>query len=142
MLTTYDTDLVAWADRTAQLLREQRWDEVDWEHLIAEVEDLGKSERSAVGSQMERIVLHLLKWEYQPQRRSDSWLDSITDGRSQIRRKLEDSPSLKSYPEQILAREYRRACREASKQTGLELSTFPATCPYSIAQILGDWLPE
>ncbi|MEB3190163.1 MAG: DUF29 domain-containing protein [Snowella sp.] len=81
MGTTYDHDLTLWAKDTAQLLRERCWDAIDWGHLIEEVEDLGKSERSAIGSQMERIMVHLLKWQYQPQRRSDSWLDSINDGR-------------------------------------------------------------
>ena len=141
MPTTYDCDLILWARDTAQLLREQRWDAIDWEHLIEEIEDLGKSERSAIGSQMERILLHLLKWQYQPQRRSDSWLDSINDGRSQIRRKLEDSPSLGSYPAQILAKEYTRARREAAKQTGLILSIFSEFCPYTIAQVIEDWWP-
>ncbi|NEP58284.1 MAG: DUF29 domain-containing protein [Symploca sp. SIO2G7] len=142
MLATYDTDFRAWANHTANLLREQRWEEVDWEHLIEEVEDLGKSERSAIGSQIERVIIHLLKWEYQPQRRSDSWLDSINDGRSQIRRKIEDSPSLKNYPDQILDQEYKRACRGAARQTGLDIATFPLSCPYSTEQILSDWLPE
>ncbi|WP_149976022.1 DUF29 family protein, partial [Microcystis aeruginosa] len=54
MPTTYNCDLILWARDTAQLLREQRWDAIDWEHLIEEIEDLGKSERSAIGSQMER----------------------------------------------------------------------------------------
>ena len=142
MLASYDSDLITWAKQTAVLLREQRWSEVDWGHLIEEVEDLGKSERSAIGSQMERIILHLLKWEYQPQRRSDSWLDSINDGRSQIRRKIEDSPSLKNYPEQILEKEYSRARREAIRQTGLALERFPIYCPFSVDQILGNGLPE
>jgi hypothetical protein len=148
MTTTYDRDLSLWAKDTAQLLREQRWDVIDWEHLIEEVEDLGKSERSAIGSQMERIMVHLLKWQYQPQQRSDSWLDSINDGRSrrdplrgaQIRRKLEDSPSLHSYPEQVLAKEYTRSRREAARQTGLEISIFPEFCLYRIEQVLEDWL--
>lgn len=142
MTTTYDHDLSLWAKDTAQLLRERCWDAVDWEHLIEEVEDLGKSERSAIGSQMERIMVHLLKWQYQPQRRSDSWLDSINDGRSQIRRKLEDSPSLRSYPDQVLAKEYTRARREAARQTGIEISIFPEFCPYAIEQVLEDWLPN
>ena len=142
MFATYETDLLEWANYTAHLLREQRWAEVDWEHLIEEVEDLGKSERSAIGSQLERIMLHLLKWEYQPERRSDSWLDSITDGRSQIQRKIEDSPSLKTYPDQILSQEYRRASRGAARQTELDIAIFPSTCPYSTEQVLSDWLPE
>lgn len=142
MSTIYEQDLVLWAKATAQLLREQRWEAIDLPHLIEEVEDLGKSERSAIGSQMERIMVHLLKWEYQPQRRSDSWLDSINDGRSQIRRKIEDSPSLWNYPEEILEKEYTRARREASRQTGLALNIFPESCPFAIDQVLEDWLPE
>ena len=77
---------------------------------------------------MKRIMVHLPKWEYQPQRRSDSWLDSINDGRSQIRRKLEDSPSLYQYLEQILAQEYARARREVARQTGLEIGMFLEIC--------------
>ncbi|MGL5032998.1 MAG: DUF29 domain-containing protein [Microcystaceae cyanobacterium] len=142
MPITYDHDLTVWATATAQLLRERCWDAVDWEHLIEEVEDLGKSERSAIASQMERIMVHLLKWEYQPQRRSDSWLDSINDGRSQIRRKLEDSPSLRNHPVQILAKEYIRARREAARQTHLEIAIFPELCPYSMEQVIEDWLPQ
>ena len=76
MSTTYDRDLTVWAKDTAQLLRERCWDAIDWEHLIEEVEDLGKSERSAIASQMERIMVHLLKWQYQ--RRSRLWkLESL-----------------------------------------------------------------
>jgi hypothetical protein len=66
----------------------------------------------------------------------------MNDGRSQIRRKLEDSPSLKNYPDQILEKEYGRAWREAARQIGLDIATFPLTCPYSTDQVLGDWLPE
>lgn len=138
----YDEDLTLWAKNTAQLLREKQWDVIDWEHLIEEVEDLGKSERSAIASQMERVMVHLLKWQYQPQRRSDSWLDSINDGRSQIRRKIEDSPSLKGFPEQILEKEYVRARRETARQTQLDLNRFPESCPFSVGQLIGDWLPE
>lgn len=142
MTSTYDSDLTLWAKDTAQLLRERCWDAIEWEHLIEEIEDLGKSERSAIASQMERIMVHLLKWQYQPQRRSDSWLDSINDGRSQIRRKLEDSPSLRSYPPQVLEKEYTRARREAARQTHLEISLFPELCPYVIDQVMEDWLPD
>ncbi|MEA5533047.1 DUF29 domain-containing protein [Crocosphaera sp. XPORK-15E] len=141
-MTNYNSDLTIWAKNTAQLLRERRWDAIDWDHLIEEVEDLGKSERSAIASQMERIMIHLLKWQYQLQRLTDSWLDSINDGRSQIRRKLEDSPSLVNYPRQILEKEYIRARREASRQTRLEISIFPESCPYIIEQVINDWFPD
>ena len=79
MSATYKADFNLWIEQTAQLLRSHRWHEVDVEHLIEEVEGLGKSERRSIASQLTRLLLHLLKWQYQPQRRSDSWLDSITD---------------------------------------------------------------
>ncbi|MBW4471099.1 MAG: DUF29 domain-containing protein [Stenomitos rutilans HA7619-LM2] len=90
-----------------------------------------------------RLLLHLLKWQYQPQRRSDSWLDSITDARTQIALAIEDSLSLNDYPAEQLEASYQRARRQAAKQTSIELSFFPSTCPYAIELALAeDWLPE
>jgi len=83
-----------------------------------------------------------LKVLYQPQRRSDSWLDSITDARTQIELALEDSPSLSNYPAEQLEESYQRARRQAAKQTRLD-SAFPNACPYSVELVLSeDWLPE
>lgn len=136
-------DFSEWISQTAQLLRERRWQEIDVPSLIEEVEDLGKSERRGITSQLTRLLLHLLKWQYQPQRRSDSWLDSITDARTQIELAIDDSPSLRSYPSQQLSNSYQRARRQAAKQTGLELSVLPETCPYALDLALTeDWLPE
>jgi hypothetical protein len=143
MSEQYLTDFSSWIDQTAQLLRERRWHEIDVEKLIEEVEDLGKSERRGIASQLTRLLLHLLKWQYQPQRRSDSWLDSITDARTQIELAIADSPSLKSYPAEQLEERYQRARRQAAKQTNLEISVFPEVCPYSLELVLSeDWLPE
>ena len=143
MSDTYSADLNTWVKRTAQLLREQRWHEIDVVHLIEEIEELGKSERRGIASQLTRLLLHLLKWHYQPQRRSDSWLDSITDARTQIALAIEDSPSLREYPTQQLEESYQRACRQAVKQTGIDVSEFPEECPYSIDFVLSEnWFPE
>lgn len=143
MSKTYLTDFNAWIDQTAQLLREQCWHEIDVAHLIEEIADLGKSERRAIASQLTRLLLHLLKWQYQPQRRSDSWLDSITDARTQIELTIEDSPSLRSYPAEQLEESYQRALRQAARQTSMEISVFPEVYPYSLALVLAeDWLPE
>ena len=139
---TYLTDFNLWIDQTAQSLRERRWHEIDVEQLIAEVEDLGKSERRAIASPLTRLLLHLLKWQYQPQRRSDSWLDSISDARTQIELVIEDSPSLNNYPAEHLEASYQRARRRAAKQTKLQISVFPETCPYPLGRVLDeDWLP-
>jgi hypothetical protein len=139
---SYTADFNLWSQQTAELLRKRRWQEIDLEHLIEEVEDLGKSERRGIASQLVRLLLHLLKWQYQPQRRSESWLDSITDARTQIELTIADSPSLKSYPAEQLEVSYQRARRQAAKQTGIPLSLFPQSCPYRWECVLSeDWLP-
>lgn len=143
MSESYLADFNAWIAQTTQSLRERRWHDIDVVHLIEEVEDLGKSERRAITSQLTRLLLHLLKWQYQPQRRSDSWLDSITDARTQIALAIEDSPSLNDYPAAQLEVSYQRVRRQAAKQTSIELSFFPNTCPYAVEMVLAeDWLPE
>ena len=143
MNTNYSTDLNLWALETADLIREGRWQNIDLEHLVEELEDLGKSEKRGIASQLVRLLIHLLKWEYQPQRRSDSWLDSITDSRLQVEMAMTDSPSLKNYPLLELDQVYQRARSNAAKQTRLPLSTFPEICPYTLDKILAeDWLPE
>ncbi|MBH8561277.1 DUF29 domain-containing protein [Nostoc sp. CENA67] len=143
MSASYKTDFNLWIEHTAELLREHRWLEIDVENLIEEVQDLGKSERRAIVSQLTRLLLHLLKWQYQPQRRSDSWLDSITDARTQIDLTIKDSPSLKNYPIEQLEESYQRARHQAAKQTQLEISVFPEDCAYSLELVLDeDWLPS
>ncbi len=143
MNVTYEQDLVRWARETAELIREGSWQAVDVEHLAEELEDLSKSERRAIASQLVRLLLHLLKWQYQPERRSDSWIDSITDARLQIELAIQDSPSLRPYPAWVLAQSYQRARRSAAMQTGRPLATFPENCPYRLAEILDeDWRPD
>ena len=143
MSSLASTDFDRWVAQTSQLLRDHRWQEIDVPQLIEELEELGKRERRALVSQLTRLVLHLLKWQFQPERRSDSWLDSITDARTQIELSLVDSPSLKAYPAEKLAESYLRARRQAAKQTKLAIETFPEDCPFEIADILTeDWLPE
>ena len=143
MNDSYSADFNVWINQTVQLLEKQSWQEIDIERLIEEVKDLGKSEKRAIASQLTRLLMHLLKWQYQPQRRSDSGLDSITDARTQIELTMMDSPSLKQFPPVILDESYRRARRQAVKQTGMTASAFPDACPYDLDSVLEDeWLPE
>lgn len=140
---SYSTDFNSWVGQTTRLLQKRSWQEIDVERLIEEIQDLGKSERRAIVSQLTRLLMHLLKWQYQPQRRSDSWLDSITDARTQIELTIADSPSLKSYPEIKLDESYNRARGQAAKQTGIPASVFPEQCPYALELALDqDWLPD
>ncbi|MBD1858539.1 MULTISPECIES: DUF29 domain-containing protein [Leptolyngbya] len=143
MSGTYLTDFQQWIDQTVERLRDRRWQDIEIEPLIEEIENLGKSERRGITSQLTRLLLHLLKWQYQPQRRSDSWLDSITDARTQIELAIADSPSLSTYPLEQLEISYQRARRQAAQQTNLPIATFPEQCPYGIELVLSeDWLPQ
>lgn len=132
----YETDFVAWAEQQVLLLQQEQFKELDLLNLIDEVQDLSRRERQALYSNLKVILLHLLKWYYQPQSRSNSWRASIREHRQRIARQLLDSPSLKPYLEQILAECYQDARSLAGDETGLPLETFPLECLYTITEIL------
>ena len=139
----YETDFVEWADRTAALLRQGRFDELDIENLIEEVESLGNSERKALRSQLTRLLMHLLKWQYQHDKRSNSWRLSIKEARKQMRRLLRDTPSLKNHLTEKLALCYQDAIEDAADETGLPTETFPIKCLYTEEQLLDrEFLPD
>lgn len=134
----YEADLFAWALDNAALLRAGRLFEIDAEHLAEELEDLGKSERRALGSHIRNLVTHLLKWQYQPRLRGASWRLSVINARAAIQEILEDSPSLVPEAARQLATTYRLARENAIGETGLPDAMFPPSCPYTIVQVLSD----
>lgn len=127
----YEADYAAWLDHQLGLLRSDRWSEVDKDNLIDEVEDLGRSAFKGFVSSIEIVIAHMLKWDFQPERRSRSWQGSIVEHRRRIEDELEDSPSYSARIEEAIARAYRTAAPLAVRETGLPLQTFPSTCPYS-----------
>jgi uncharacterized protein YaaN involved in tellurite resistance len=138
--TLYDTDFVEWTAQTAELLRAGRLDQADLEHAAEEIADLGKRERSAVASQLHRMLMHLIMQRIQPERDGKSWRRSITEGRAEISYRLDDSPSLRRYAQDTLQKIYERAVRDALFETGLaerrwELN-LPAQCPYELKALL------
>ena len=135
MTNLYDTDFVKWSDRTAQLLKERRWEEIDLKNLIEEVNSLGKSDRRAMRSYLVNLLSHLLKWHYQPQRRSRSWINTIRNARNNMTELIEDSPSLRRYREEVFDQVYQKAREEASFETLLSLEVFPLSCPFSEEEI-------
>ena len=134
--TAYDTDFYLWTQRQAELLRQGLFTELDTAHLVDEIEDMGGSERHALGSYLELVLLHLLKWKYQPERRGNSWKASIRNSRNRIERLVEFSPSLRRKIPEQLTTEYRRARQDAVDETGLPLPTFPDQCPFTVEQLL------
>lgn len=132
----YDTDFAQWIDQATDLLRQGRFTELDLENLIEEVEDLGKRDRRALCSNLEVVLLHLLKWQFQPEQQSASWRGSIREHRRRIARILKDSPSLTRYLQQEYTDCYACARAQAADETGLDLDIFPIDCPYTMAEAL------
>jgi hypothetical protein len=132
----YETDYLKWIDTTIEKLRLQDYSNIDWENLISEIEDMGRSERKSLKSNLIVVLTHLLKWQYQPEFRSGSWKGSIVEHRRRIREALSDSPSLKPYLEEVFAGCYLDAVEQASAETGLPVETFPQECPYTSAEVL------
>jgi hypothetical protein len=136
----YEQDFYAWTQETVTLVREGKWHAIAREALAEELNDLGVSQYNAVSSDLYQVLLHLLKWQYQPTRRVDShsWRDSIVEHRDRIDRLCLRSPALRRHLPAMLAEEYPRARRRASVQTTLPLTTFPDTCPWAVEQILDE----
>ncbi|MCG9886498.1 MAG: DUF29 domain-containing protein [Cyanobacteria bacterium] len=122
---TYETDFHDWAQQQAELLKARRWEDIDLENLIEEIEGLGASKRDALVSQIARLYLHLLKWHHQAHRRSRSWELSIKDARIEITDLLADNPSLRARLPELIAKGYSKARRQAEAQTGLAIDCFP-----------------
>lgn len=136
--TLYESDYFQWLEETLDKLRNQQYEQIDWGNLIEEIETMGRSEKNALESNLIIILLHLLKWQYQPQKQSGSWERSIIEHRRRVRRALQDSPSLKPYLVSILEESYDEAVKQAKAETKLPLSTFPKTCLYLLTSILDD----
>jgi hypothetical protein len=139
----YDQDFYGWLVHNARLLREGRLSAVDAEHIAEELEDMGKSQKRALASHLRVLLIHLLKWRCQPQRRGPSWRVSIRNARDRIAAIVEDSPSLGQLPRDVFLQEYARARKYAADETGLDLSSFPDAPPFSLDQVLEeDFLPD
>lgn len=140
--TDYEHDFYRWTQIQAELLRQGKLAEADLAHIAEEIESMGKSDRRAISSHLRNILLHLLKYCYQPSRRSRSWENSIDHSRREVESIIKDSPSLRAQIPELLAAEYASARKSASRQTRLPLERFPEACPFTTEQVTGDYWPE
>lgn len=138
--TLYETDFYAWTQRQATLLRDEEFEQIDWDNLIEEIESLGRSEKHEVESRLEVLIMHLLKWQYQPNKRliGRSWRATIAEQRRRLRRRLRDMPSLRGQLLDIIHDIYPDAVDAATIETGLDKATFPARCPWTAEQLLDE----
>jgi hypothetical protein len=134
----YDKDFYAWANEQAALLRAGKLAEADLAHIAEEIESMGKTEKRELVSRLTVLLLHLLKWRFQPELRSTSWRLSVEEQRLQVASHLDDNPSLKALLGSAIADAYRLAVIGARRETGLGAATFPATCPWSFDQMMDD----
>jgi hypothetical protein len=139
----YDLDFNLWLETTALQLRERDLENLDWDNLIEEIETLGRSEKAALESNLEIVLMHLLKYKYQPEKRSNSWRYTIYEHRSRIFKSLKNSPSLKRYLEEVFDECYLEGRKKASLETGLPIETFLDRSPFSQDEVLNpDFLPD
>jgi Domain of unknown function DUF29 len=132
----YDHDFYAWANEQAALLRDGRFSEADMAHIAEEIESLGKTEKRELVNRLTVLLLHLLKWQFQPALRGQSWRATIRVQRRDLEDHLDDNPSLKAILFQAIGRAYGRAVIAAEAETGLLESNFPNQCPWSFDQLM------
>ena len=138
MSTTYETDFYAWANEQAVLLRAGKLTQADIEHIAEEIESMGKTEKRELVSRLVMLLLHLLKWRFQPDRRGTSWEVTIKVQRRDLARHLRDNPSLKSALGPAIEDAYGDAVLLAQAETRLPNSTFPMTSPWTVEQALNE----
>jgi hypothetical protein len=134
----YEQDFYLWCLDTGATLGAREFEALDVPHLIEEIRALAGRDSRELASRLETLVLHLLKWGYQPSERSGSWRGTIRWERREITRLLEQSPSLQRFVPHTITTDYPSAREDASDETGLPLATFPETCPWTPKEILED----
>jgi hypothetical protein len=139
----YETDFNLWIEQTINHLKQGNLGAVDVDNLIEEISDMGRNNRREVFSRLKVLLMHLLKWKYQPEKRTNSWTNTIDEQREQLELIFQDSPSLKPYLGEILSECYQKAVRAAVNETNLPKQTFPVDCPFTQQQVLDqDYFPE
>jgi len=129
--TVYEQDYLMWLETTSEQLRTGKLENLDIENLLEEIEAMARKEKVALESNLEILLMHLLKYQYQVNKRTASWRYTIDEHRSRILKALKVSPSLKPYLKQVFDDCYQEGRRKAAIETGLNISTFPMRSPFS-----------
>jgi len=135
-MNLYDQDFYQWTHEQAELMKAGALSRLDIPNLIEEIESMGRSEKRELRSRLTVLLMHLLKWDYQPDRRSGSWKSTINTQRMDIDFVLKDNPSLKHNLEMVINETYQIARERAADETGLPESVFPLSCPYTVDHIM------
>jgi hypothetical protein len=122
----------------ASLLKQGNFKDADMENIIEEMESMGKSAENQLTHRFSLVLMHLLKWQYQPALQGKSWQVTLREQRRASRRLINKNPSLKQKIQNCIFEAYEDAVDEAIKETGLDEKTFPSSCPYTLEQIMDD----
>lgn len=133
----YETDETAWLEKMSLLIKERRYEKLDYKHLSEYLSDMAKRDRREVFSRLKTLLVHLLKWNYQPRKRSRSWEVTILNQRYELAYELE-SKTLRNHALEVLSKAYAQAVKLAAKETGLSDEVFPEECPYTLDEILSE----
>jgi hypothetical protein len=137
-VSKYATDFFGWATEQAQLLREGRLSEADIDNIAEEIESMGRGEKRELVNRLAVLLAHLLKWQFQPGLRGNSWRLTVIEQRERLVEHLKENPSLQSILPDAFATAYRFALLAAQRDTGLPESAFPKVCPYSFEQTVDE----
>jgi uncharacterized protein DUF29 len=138
---SYDRDFYSWSLEQARLIREGQWQALDRENVAEEIESLGREQFNKLESALRVLMLHMLKWDYQPDLRSRSWALSIKAQRIELADVIDDNPGLEPRIDEAIARAYRKARLDAARETGLDEGPFPERCPYAWDDIVSREFP-
>lgn len=138
MYPKHEDDLYGWAVENASLLKQGKFNEADMEHIIQEMETLGRSNKRELVSRLGVLMAHLMKWQYQADKRNKSWKGTIERQRIEISAVLEENPSLKSQIKEIIPKAYKYALAILEEETPLDIQSLPSNCSYDFDQIIDD----
>ena len=138
----YEEDFYTWTHQQSEILRQRQFDQLDLSHLIEEITDLGNRHYDQLESRFIQLIAHLLKWQVQHWRRSNSWRATIRVQRTSIDKLLRRNPGLKSRIEEALTESWTEARDLAIAETDLPDDNFPEICPFSLEEIMNhDFFP-
>ncbi len=136
--TLYERDFHAWLMEQAAVLRARSSEGIDWDNLAEEVESVARSEKREIRDRLENLIRHLLKWQFQPGRRAESWRIKIGEERTFLSGLVETSPSLSEFVSEAYPEEYRGGRRLALDDIGVRGDAIPETPPFDLDQALND----
>ena len=139
----YETDFNLWIEQTVNQLKNGQIQDLDIENLIEEVQSMGSNDKREIKSRLIVLIMHLLKYKYQPKKKTKSWTSTIITQRDELELVLENSPSLNPFLKENISECYEKARKNAARETKLALTTFPLECPFTPEQIIdSDYFPD